>query len=303
MTDPALSVEHLTKRYGKTIAVNDISFAVSPGSICGLVGPNGAGKTTTIRMLLDLIRPDAGTVRVLGLDPARDRLQILSRVGYVPERHQIYQWMRVQQVLDFVAGVYPGWSWQECELLNDILDLPLDRKVKELSRGELAKLALIVALSHRPKVLILDEPTSGLDPLIRRDFLSAIVGLLRDTDRSVLFSTHILSDVERVADRVIVMNEGSIVAHDSLDGLRERFCKLSLLFKSPPDEDWEIPGARRVDKGLREWVAVVEAGTDITQFRYDARIADVVTHPMTLEDVFVELVRKKEAAGDVQGTP
>ena len=303
MTDPALSVEHLTKRYGKTIAVNDISFAVSPGSICGLVGPNGAGKTTTIRMLLDLIRPDAGTVRVLGLDPARDRLQILSRVGYVPERHQIYQWMRVQQVLDFVAGVYPGWSWQECELLNDILDLPLDRKVKELSRGELAKLALIVALSHRPKVLILDEPTSGLDPLIRRDFLSAIVGLLRDTDRSVLFSTHILSDVERVADRVIVMNEGSIVAHDSLDGLRERFCKLSLLFKSPPDEDWEIPGARRVDKGLREWVAVVEAGTDITQFRHDARIADVVTHPMTLEDVFVELVRKKEAAGDVQGTP
>ncbi len=303
MTDPALSVEHLTKRYGKTIAVNDISFAVSPGSICGLVGPNGAGKTTTIRMLLDLIRPDAGTVRVLGLDPARDRLQILSRVGYVPERHQIYQWMRVQQVLDFVAGVYPGWSWQECELLNDILDLPLDRKIKELSRGELAKLALIVALSHRPKVLILDEPTSGLDPLIRRDFLSAIVGLLRDTDRSVLFSTHILSDVERVADRVIVMNEGSIVAHDSLDGLRERFCKLSLLFKSPPDEDWEIPGARRVDKGLREWVAVVEAGTDITQFRHDARIADVVTHPMTLEDVFVELVRKKEAAGDVQGTP
>ena len=299
MTDAALSVEHLTKRYRKTIAVNDISFAVPHGSICGLVGPNGAGKTTTIRMLLDLVRPDAGTVRVLGLDPTRDRLQILSRVGYVPERHHIYQWMRVQQVLDFVAGVYPGWSWQECGQLNDILDLPMDRKVTELSRGELAKLALIVALSHRPKVLILDEPTSGLDPLIRRDFLSAIVGLLRDTDRSVLFSTHILSDVERVADRVIVMNEGSIVAHDSLDALRQRFCKLSLLFKSPPDEDWEIPGARRVDKGLREWVAVVEAGTDIAQFSHDARIADAVIHPMTLEDVFVELVRKKETAGDV----
>lgn len=302
MTEAALSVEHLSKRYRKKVAVDDVSFTVPAGSICGLVGPNGAGKTTTIRMLLDLERPDSGTVRVLGLDPTQNRLDILARVGYVPEKHHIYEWMRVQQVLDFVADVYPRWSWQEFQQLNDILELPLDRKVKELSRGELAKLALIAALSHKPEVLILDEPTSGLDPLIRRNFLSAIVGLLKDTDRVVLFSTHILSDVERVADRVIIMNEGSIAAHDTLDALRDRFCKVSILFRSPPDEDFEIPGARRVDKGLREWVAIMKAGTDIGQFSDNANIADAVVHPMTLEDVFIELVGKKETANDAEGT-
>jgi ABC-2 type transport system ATP-binding protein len=294
MTEAGLSVEHLTKRFRKVVAVNDISFAVPRGSICGLVGPNGAGKTTTIRMLLDLVRRDAGTVRVLGMDPVRNRLGVLSRVGYVPEKHHMYEWMRVQQLLEFVAGVYPRWDWQESRRLNEILNLPLDRTVKALSRGELAKLALIVALSHRPEVLLLDEPTSGLDPLIRRDFLSAMVGLLKDRDRIVLFSTHILSDVERVSDQVIVMNEGTIVAHDTLEALRARFRKLSLLFRSPPPEDFEVPGARRVDKGLREWVAIVEGNTDIDQLGSQAHIADVAIHPLTLEEVFVELVAKKE---------
>jgi ABC-2 type transport system ATP-binding protein len=245
-------------------------------------------------MLLDLVRRDAGTVRVLGMDPVRNRLGVLSRVGYVPEKHHMYEWMRVQQLLEFVAGVYPRWDWQESRRLNEILNLPLDRTVKALSRGELAKLALIVALSHRPEVLLLDEPTSGLDPLIRRDFLSAMVGLLKDRDRIVLFSTHILSDVERVSDQVIVMNEGTIVAHDTLEALRARFRKLSLLFRSPPPEDFEVPGARRVDKGLREWVAIVEGNTDIDQLGSQAHIADVAIHPLTLEEVFVELVAKKE---------
>jgi ABC-2 type transport system ATP-binding protein len=253
-------------------------------------------------MLLDLVRRDAGTVRVLGLDPVRDRLGVLARVGYVPEKHHMYEWMRIQQVLDFVAGVYPRWDWQECRRLNEILDLPLDRTVKALSRGELAKLALIVALSHRPEVLLLDEPTSGLDPLIRRDFLSAMVGLLKDRDRIVLFSTHILSDVERVSDQVIVMNEGRIAAQDTLEALRARFRKLSLLFHSPPHEDFAIPGARRVEKGLREWVAVVDAKTDIDQLRHDANVADVAIHPLTLEEVFVELVGKKENTGHAEST-
>jgi ABC-2 type transport system ATP-binding protein len=299
MTEPGLSVEHLSKRYRKVVAVDDVSFELPPGSICGLVGPNGAGKTTTIRMLLDLERRDAGTVRILGMDPIQHRVNVLSRVGYVPEKHHMYEWMQVQQVLDFAAGVYPHWSWQECEQLNEVLGLPLDRKVKELSRGETAKLALIVALSHRPEVLILDEPTSGLDPLIRRDFLAAMVGLLKDTGRLVLFSTHILSDVERVADRVIIMNEGKIAAHDTLEALRARFCKLSLLFHKPPPDDFEIPGALRLDRGLREWVAVMEADTNVDRLRLQAEIADVAIHPMTLEDVFVELLGKKEESRDV----
>jgi ABC-2 type transport system ATP-binding protein len=294
MSEIALSVAGLSKRFRKNVAVRDVSFAVPRGSICGLVGPNGAGKTTTIRILLDLLRGDRGTVRVLGLDPARHAFEILSRVGYVPEKHHIYQWMRVEQVLEFAGGVYPGWDWEECKQVNEILDLPTDRKVKGLSRGELAKLALILALGHRPELLILDEPTSGLDPLIRREFLTAIVGLLKDTNRTVFFSTHILSDVERVADRVIVMNEGTIAADDTLGALRNRFRKVSLLFGSPPGEDFEIPGARRVEKGVREWVAVFEGDKrDLSELTRGTPVADVAAEPMTLEDVFVELVGKK----------
>jgi ABC-2 type transport system ATP-binding protein len=295
MPETAIRVENLDKRFRKKLAVDDVSFSVPTGSICGLVGPNGAGKTTTIRILLDLLPRDAGTVSVLGLDPARKAFDVLSRVGYVPEQHHIYAWMKVEQVLQFAAGVYPRWDWQEAKQVNAILDLPIDRKVKELSRGELAKLALIVALGHKPDLLVLDEPTSGLDPLIRREFLQAIVGLLKNADRTVFFSTHILSDVERVADRVIVMNEGRIVADDTLDALRARFCKVSLLFQSPPQPDLEIPGARRVDKGLREWVAVFEGDQrNFSELSRGLPVADVVTQPMTLEDVFVELVRKKK---------
>jgi len=294
MSEIAIKVECLAKRFRKNIAVSDVSFSVPSGSICGLVGPNGAGKTTTIRILLDLLRRDRGTVRVLGLDPARNAFDIVSRVGYVPEKHHIYDWMHVEQVLDFAAGVYPGWDWAECRQLNEILDLPVDRKVKELSRGEAAKLALTIALGHRPELLILDEPTSGLDPLIRREFLTAIVGLLKDANRTVFFSTHILSDVERVADRVIVLDEGRVVADDTLDALRTRFSKVSLLFESPPDEDFEIPGARRVEKGVREWVAVFEGDrNDLPKLTGGMPVADVATQPMTLEDVFIELVGKK----------
>lgn len=295
MSEIALSVDCLAKRFRQKVAVDDISFAIPKGSICGLVGPNGAGKTTILRILLDLVRPDSGTVRVLGLDPARSALDILARVGYVPEKHHIYQWMRVQQVLDFAAGIYPRWDWDECKQVNEILGLPIDRKVNELSRGELAKLALIVALGHKPELLVLDEPTSGLDPLIRREFLTAIVGLLKDANRTVFFSTHILSDVERIADRVIVMNEGNIVADDTLDALRNRFSRVSLLFDAPPGEEFEVAGARRVDKGVREWVAVFEGeGPDLAALTSGMSVADASIQPMTLEDVFIELIAKKE---------
>lgn len=295
MPEAAISVEFLGKRFGKNVALRDVSFAVPSGSICGLVGPNGAGKTTTIRILLDLLRRDSGAVHVLGLDPARSALEILSRVGYVPEKHHIYGWMRVQDVLDFAAGLYPGWDWDQCRQVNGILAVPTDRKVQAISRGELAKLALMVALGHKPELLILDEPTSGLDPLVRREFLTAIVGLLKDAGRTVFFSTHILSDVERVADRVIVMDKGRIVAEDTLDALRARFSRVSLLFKTPPGEEFEIPGARRVDKGLREWVAVFDGGKrDFADLARRLPVADVVAQPMTLEDAFIELVEKKE---------
>lgn len=234
MDEPAIIVKNLNKKFKKITAVDNISFNVPKGCICGLVGPNGAGKTTTIRILLDLLRADSGDVRVLGLDPVRESFEINSRIGYVPEKHNIYDWMTARQVLEFTGGIYPRWDWNEFETINAILQLPMDNKVKALSRGELAKLALAIALSHKPELLILDEPTSGIDPLVRRNFLDAMTRLIKGRNSTVFFSTHILSDVEQVADRVIVMNKGRIVADDTLHSLRQRFSNISKEEDAPP---------------------------------------------------------------------
>ncbi len=291
---PAISVQRLVKQFGKNNAVRDLSFEVPVGRVCGLVGPNGAGKTTTIKILLNLLQPDAGQVRVLGLDPWTDSLELRRRIGYVPEHHNIYQWMKVNQVLEFAAGLFPTWDWQEVERINDVLQLPRDRKVMNLSRGELAKLALITALAHQPVLLILDEPTSGLAPLIRRDFLDAIALLIENHDRTMFFSTHILSDVERVADHVIEMDQGGIVADQPLDELRSRFVKASFLFDNPPPPELEVPGARRVEKGLREWVAVLDNNeTIIRELKLHLGASDCLTQPLSLEDAFIELVNKE----------
>lgn len=290
--DKAIIAQNLTKRFRRNVAVDGISFDVPVGCVCGFVGPNGSGKTTTIRMLLDLLRPNAGDIRVVGLDPKRNSLRVRRLVGYVPETHHIYDWLKVSQVLKFTAAAYPTWDWEECRRVNEILELPRARKVKQLSRGEMAKLALTIALSHKPALLILDEPTSGLDPLVRRNFLEAIVHLLKESERSVFFSTHILSDVERVADRLIILNKGRIVADDTLECLRSRFTKASFLFEVAPDPGRQIPKARRVEKGVREWVAVFDRkdGAEVESIAAEMGATDHVVHPMTLEDVFVELV-------------
>lgn len=295
MSDAVISAKNLGKNFGKKSAVVDMSFEIPRGTVCGLVGPNGAGKTTTIRMLMGLHPPTSGSIRVLGLDPMKDGLSLRQRTGYVPEKHHIYGWMKVQRVLRFVSEFYPRWDWGECKRISELLSLPMDRKVKQLSRGELAKLALAVALGHKPELLILDEPTSGLDPLVRREFLTTIIGLIQKEERAVLFSTHILSDVERVADKVIVLNEGRIVADDSLEALRSRYTKASFIFAAPPAADLQIPNALRLEKGLREWVAVFAAcnGDEIKSLSQRIGATDCLVQPMTLEDVFVELLNPK----------
>ena len=295
---PAIEVQRLTKRFGRKTAVDDITLSIPRGCVCGLLGPNGAGKTTTIKMLMGLLPPTAGGMCVVGLDPQRQSLQLRQRIGYVPEHHHIYKWMTIGQVFRFVGGIYRNWSDAECMRIRTILGLPMDRKVKQLSHGELAKLALCVALSHNPELLILDEPTTGLDPLIRQEFLDAIVHLLHKEGRTVLFSTHILSDVDRVADRMIVLKEGRVLAQGSIDELRGRYSKVSLLFAEPPPAEMTIPGAIRVHRGLREWVAIFEAmdAGRLAALRTSLGASDCMVHPMSVEDIFLELFNHRPHA-------
>jgi ABC-2 type transport system ATP-binding protein len=199
--------------------------------------------------------------------------------------------MSIDEVFRFAASVYRNWDKARCKSVAKLLQLPMSRTVKQLSRGELAKLNLVIAMSHRPQLLILDEPTTGVDPLMRGEFLDAVVDIARPDGTTVFFSTHILSDVDRIADRIIVINEGHPIADDSVEALRSRYTKASFIFSSPPGSNLELPGALRVERGMREWVAVFEA-TDTDRLQAVARSVgarDVLTRPMTVEDIFVEL--------------
>jgi len=296
MSDTPIRLNGVSKWFGPKAAVEDVSLEVPRGCVCGLVGPNGAGKTTTIRMMLGLLAPSRGSMRVLNLNPIRRSLELRRRVGYVPESHHIYSWMKVKQVLRFAASAYPTWNDMTCGRTIRLLNLPVDRRVKQLSRGELAKLALTVALAHEPALLILDEPTSGLDPLTRHDFLTAIIELIQAEQRTVFFSTHILSDIERVADRVIIMDEGSVVANDTLNAIRGRYMKASLVFDQAPPPDTPIPGAVSVERGLREWVAVFEQkqNAEIRAAATALGARDCAVREVTFEEAFVQMLRPEE---------
>ena len=293
MSDNIISFKNVSKNFGKKLALNDLSFEIPKGCACGLVGPNGAGKTTLIKLLLNLLPPSSGDVRVFDFNPAKDALEIKQRCGYVPEKHHIYEWMKVRQVLSMTAGIYKNWDAAECARLVELLQLPGDMKVKNLSRGELAKLAMLIGLAHKPDLLLLDEPTSGLDPLIREELLEAIGRIIKEGGRTVLFSTHILSDVERIAERVIILDKGQIKVDGSLDELKSRYSKVSCIFNEPPDEDAEIANAIRLTKGVREWVALLPRCDDNELNALSDKIgaANWAKQTVPFEEVFAELFK------------
>jgi ABC-2 type transport system ATP-binding protein len=298
MAEAAVRVTGVHKRFGGTVALDALAFEIPKGSVCGLVGPNGAGKTTAISLLLGLMAPTAGDVRVLGLDPRKDGFTLRQRIGYVPEKHHIYSWMRAEEVLRFASEIYPKWDPAEAARITELLRLPRDRKVSRMSRGEVAKLALAIALAHRPELLILDEPTSGLDPLVRRDVLDAIIGLLSAEGRTVVFSSHILSDIERVADRVILIDRGRKVTDAPLESLRSRFVRVSFLFADGRSETPAVPFSLRVEGGPREWNAIVErAHEDETRaWATQNGATTFLVQPISIEDAIVELMRIEQGA-------
>jgi len=192
-----------------------------------LVGPNGAGKSTTIRIMLNLTYPDSGEVEVLGLAQPSQEMEIKCLVGYVPESPSFYEDMTVGWTAGLVSAYYPGWDPELYEEYLMKFELNPNKKVRQLSKGMRMKLALTLALSHRPRLLILDEPTSGLDPVVRRELLETIADLIRDEGRTVIFSSHITQDVEQVADYVAVLHRGQLALHSDKETLLHRWRKVS----------------------------------------------------------------------------
>lgn len=221
MPDTVISVTDLTRRFGRMTALDSVSLLMPRGAVYGLVGANGAGKTTLIKHILGLLRAQSGSVRVFGLDPVADPVGVLSRIGYLSEENDIPGWMRVDELIRYSRAFYPAWDDDYAEELRQRFALEPAAKIKTLSKGQKARAGMLIALSYRPDLLVLDEPSSGLDPIVRRDIVGAIIRTIAGEGRTVLFSSHLLEEVEQVADHVTMIDRGKIVLSDSLDSIRE----------------------------------------------------------------------------------
>jgi ABC-2 type transport system ATP-binding protein len=207
--DFALELRGVTKHY-RRFALADVSFSVPRGYVCGLIGPNGAGKTTIIKLIMNLVRRDGGEIRVFGLDNRRDEVAVKSRVGFVYDSPGFWDDRTLERQRRVLGPFYPGWNDRTFDRLAGEFELPMRQTFGKLSRGTKMKFALAMALAHDADLLILDEPTAGLDPVFRREFLRRLSGLLQDERKSVLFSTHITSDLDHIADYVTFVNRGAV---------------------------------------------------------------------------------------------
>lgn len=217
-----IEIKNINKTFGD-FSLKNISFSLEPGYIMGFVGPNGAGKSTTIKLMLNLLKKESGDIKLFNLDHVKDENEIKQQIGFVLDDTYLYEEMTVKQVGWLVSGLYQNWDEALFQEYLKKYKLPEKKKIKELSTGMKAKLSLTLALSHNPKLLILDEPTSGLDPIVRNDILSDLYEVVQDSSRGVFFSTHLTSDLDKVADFVTFIHNGKIVLSTTRDEINERY--------------------------------------------------------------------------------
>lgn len=293
MDSPVIQTHGLSKRFGRLTAVAELTLAVPPGQVLALMGANGAGKTTLIRLLLGLLQPDGGSASVLGLDPRRESVRLRQQVGYVPEAHHFYPWMRIGEVCRFAAGAYPTWDADTCQGLLQTFGLDPAQRLGGLSRGMTAKVALTLALAHRPRLLVLDEATSGLDAAVRQEFLETMVGVAADEGRTVLISSHLLNEVERVVDHAAFIDRGRLRFVEDVESLKERFREIRLTFADAAPPTLELPGILQATRLGREWVTVIGDASEARFREIRARFprAECASRVLSLQEIFVALQR------------
>lgn len=287
-----VKVEQLRKSFGKKLALDDVSIDIFEGRVLGLVGENGAGKTTLINHILGALTPDQGKVSVFGLDPVKYPKEVLSRIGYLSETRDMPRWMRIDQFLRYMSAFYPKWDMDYAYRLLKDFELDPKQKIGGLSRGELARTGLLVAIAHRPDLLLLDEPSSGLDPIARMDILSTIVRSVAEEGRTVVFSSHLLDEVERVADDVCMLHQGHIVMKGKLDDIRERFCVFEVR-KSDGEIDLSgIQGILRISKLGHGYQILYEGKEEDGKAQISQKGGVILSiQPPSLEEIFVAYVK------------
>ena len=288
--DSPIALAGVRKQYGAKAALDGVDLVIPAGSVVGLLGQNAAGKTTLIKTALGLIRPTNGEATIFG-EPSWDLWAATkARIGYVPQVITLYPWMRVRQLIKYTASFYPRWNDGQVTKLLTTWDVGGEDKVGILSVGTLQKLAIVLALGHEPDLLVLDEPAASLDPGARRDFLRTLLEVAADGRRTVLFSTHITSDLERVADRVAILRAGKIAYDGALDDLKDSVKRLHITATAPLPVDLQIPGVVKSQvEGNEALISVRDASPALIEQIRRNYAATVGVQDLNLEDIFLEL--------------
>ena len=298
MTVPVTVFDNVSRRFGKTVALDAVSFEVAPGSVLGLIGRNGAGKTTALRLALGTLWADAGRVRILGLDPVTHRIEVATRVALLSEESALYPWMTIAEIVRFTAALHPRWDKTVASRLAKDLDLDPAKRIRELSRGTRAKVALVLAVSARPELLLLDDPTAGLDPLVRREVLDGVLAAVSHEGGAVVYASHLVHDVERVADRVIVLDGGLIRLAGELDELKARIRRARAVFDGDAPVGAGVVGA--IETIAEGRVLTVTADAAVGELEAALRTLgarEVAIESLPLEEILVALLREGRTKG------
>ncbi len=287
----AIETRDLVKLYGRKTAVDHLNLSVPTGSVFAFLGRNGSGKTSTIKMMLNMLDRNGGDISVLGMNPKKKDFDIKRRVGYVAQDQVMLDWMTVKQILWFCSGFYPTWDKALTDQLINDLELPLNEKLRNLSRGTQAKVALMLSMAFRPELLILDEPTAGLDVIVRRDFLEEVIDLIQQEGRTVFFSSHLVHEVERVADWVGIIDNGRMIACCEIEALKNQVKRLTLTFNDNIPPDIKLDGTINYKSiGRQAYITIREHSDQIIAQTKQYQPQTIQVEDLSLEDIFIALV-------------
>lgn len=287
VTSNCIDISNLRKHFGANRVLRDIYLSMPAGHIVGLIGPNSAGKSTLLRHLVGLYLPTEGRCQVLGRDPASFTDQDLMRIGYVHQEGELMDWMWTRQIIDYVAAHYPRWNRElEAELV-DRFDLRMSERVAVMSPGQRQKLGILLAVCYEPELLILDEPASALDPIARKEFLELLLNIIQDRHRTVIISSHILSDVEKVIDHVWFMKEGEIIRDCSFDDLLDEYVKLEITaLEGDLPKQLPLPNLLSCERDDRQAMVIMKRRVADAIDLEQVLSCRVESRPLTLEEIY-----------------
>lgn len=287
----AINIRGLRKTFEVAFALGPLSLRIPRGAICALVGPNGAGKTTLLNLLVGIGRPDAGTATVLGYDIRENEVEVKRRVAYVSPELSYNAWGTVGAAIDFISGFYPDWNSERCTRLLDSFGLQHHQIVETLSFGSRIKLSTLLALSRNAELLLLDEPTVGLDPLARRQLFSELLHYMRDDQRTIVISSHQLSELERLADHVAVMQAGQIVTFGPIPDLLDRYVQLDVQIEDEQAMRALTPALKIIDREQQRARLLLDRSSPRPHALHNCGIEVIAESALTLEELVVALTR------------